>query len=117
CYRKHGFPPNYGRTSSANNASPDIVEDRDDVVEHSGSKGNDSYSFTKEQYTQLLSLLQPSTATNQGSSSSHVNIASGHVASGISNLVCSLHSSSLDQWIVDSGASDHICSSLKCFSS
>ncbi|MCH83064.1 retrovirus-related pol polyprotein from transposon TNT 1-94 [Trifolium medium] len=75
-----------------------------------GSNGNDSFSFTKEQYTQLVNLLQASNAANQHHSSSKVNIASGHVASGTTKFAYYLNSSAFGSWIVDSGASDHIFS-------
>ncbi|CAJ2666105.1 unnamed protein product [Trifolium pratense] len=91
CYRKHEFPPHYGKSNaSTNNASQ---EEREDVGDNQGSSSN---------------------AGNQGSSSTQVNIASGHVTSG--NLVCTLHSSP-GQWIIDTCASDHICSFFDYFSS
>jgi hypothetical protein len=103
CYRKHGFPPNYGRGSSSNNTSLESMEEREDVDDNKGN-GNE-FTFTKEHYTQLVNLLQ--TSNTQGSTSSHVNVASGHVISGTPNLTC-LVDSDPNQWIVDSGASDHI---------
>ncbi|GAU43894.1 hypothetical protein TSUD_399420 [Trifolium subterraneum] len=120
CYRKHGFPPHYGRNSHANNASLEHVDERENMDDNKSVRGNNNntdFGFTKEQYNQLMTLIQSSNTSNQASSSTHVNIATGHVASGIRNLTCSLSSSPLGQWIVDSGASDHICSSLKYFSS
>ncbi|KAK2390516.1 putative mitochondrial protein [Trifolium repens] len=115
CYKKHGFPPNYGKSTAANNTSLDSAEDREDVDDTKSVRGQsnnvDTFGFTKEQYNHLVSLLNASNA-----SSSKVNIASGHVTSGITNLTCSLNSS-IGSWIVDSGASDHICSSMKFFSS
>ncbi|PNX85941.1 peptide transporter PTR2, partial [Trifolium pratense] len=120
CYRKHEFPPHYGKSNaSTNNASQ---EEREDVGDNQGARISD-FGLTKEQCSQLLNLLQTTQSGNQGSSynagnqassSTQVNIASGHVTSG--NLVCTLHSSP-GQWIIDSGASDHIFSSFDYFSS
>ncbi|MCI12788.1 putative retrotransposon protein, partial [Trifolium medium] len=113
---KHGFPPNYGRSSTANNASLESFEEMeeiDDTKSVRGTSSNDSFGFTKDQYNQLLNLLQASNA----STSSKVNIVSGHVASGTTKLAYSFNSSAFGSWIVDSGASDHICSSLTYFSS
>jgi hypothetical protein len=121
CYRKHGFPPNYGRSYAANNTSLESSEDRDDVDDTKSVRGqsnSDTFGFTKEQYNHLVSLLQASGTSNSNpSSSSKVNIASGHVTSGTTKLACSINSSPVGSWIVDSGASDHICSSMEYFSS
>ena len=112
CYRKHGFPPNYGKNfGSANHSSMEITEDKDDVDDSKSIRGHDtSYGFTKDQYEQLVNLLQ-----TQQASSSKVNHVSNHVTSGISRVSYSLNHSLIGSWIVDSGASDHICASLKAF--
>ncbi|PNX97245.1 hypothetical protein L195_g020471, partial [Trifolium pratense] len=119
CYKKHGFPPHYGRSTTANNASLESFEEREDLDDTKSVKGNnshDAFGFTKDQYNQLLNLVQASNAStsNNAITSSKVNIVSGHVASGTTN---SFNSSAFGSWIVDSGVSDHICSSLNCFSS
>ncbi|WJX63250.1 hypothetical protein P8452_48162 [Trifolium repens] len=119
CYMKHGFPPNYGKNYAANNTSVESSEERDDADDTKSVRGqnnSDTFGFTKEQYNHLVSLLQASGSSNS-TSSSKVNIASGHVTSGTTKFACSINSSPLGSWIVDSGASDHICSSMKLFSS
>ncbi|KAK2376662.1 hypothetical protein QL285_077428 [Trifolium repens] len=75
--RKHGFPPNYGKSFAANNTSLDPTEDKEDVDDAKSVRGQsntDTFGFTKEQYNHLVSLIH--------ASSSKVNIASGHVTSG-----------------------------------
>ncbi|MCI94666.1 hypothetical protein A2U01_0115964, partial [Trifolium medium] len=52
----------------------------EDVDDTKSVRGSDSYGFTREQYTQLVNLLQASNTSN-AASSSKVNIASGHVTS------------------------------------
>ncbi|CAJ2656892.1 unnamed protein product [Trifolium pratense] len=104
----------------ANNASSQASEERednDDTKSIRDSNTDSSFGLTREEYNQLVNLLHASKSNNSNSSSSKVNIASGHVTSGITNLAYSLTSSTCAQWIVDSGATDHICSSLKSFSS
>jgi hypothetical protein len=119
CYRKHGFPPNYGNKNSAmvNNSSLETNEEREDLDDSKSCKGNSntkpSFGITKEQYEQLVTLLQ-----SQQASSSKVNLShvTNHVTSGITRLSSySMNHSSFGTWIVDSGASDHICSSIKFF--
>ncbi|PNX55304.1 hypothetical protein L195_g048931, partial [Trifolium pratense] len=106
--RKHGFPPHYGRSTTANNASLESLEEREDLDDTKSVKGNSSndvFGFTKDQYNQLLTLLQTSNAStsNNASTSSKVNIVSGHVASGTTQLAYSFNSSVFGSWIVDSG--------------
>ena len=114
CYRKHGFPPNFGKTQAmVNNSSLEIHEEREDLDDSKSCKGTESYGFTKEQYEHLVNLL----ATPSGSTSKVASHVTSHVTSGISRISYSLHHSKIGSWIVDSGASDHICSSLKFYDS
>lgn len=113
CYRKHGFPPNFGKNSAiVNNSSLEVHEEREDMYDSKSCKGSDSFGITKEQYEQQVNLLQ-----TQQSSSSKVNHVTNHVTSGISRLSYALNQSSFGSWIVDYGASDHICSSIRVFDS
>lgn len=64
----------------------------------------------------LLHLL--SSLGNSGASFSKVNMeshASHHVTSSISKISQSLNHVNIGYWIVDSGDTDHICSSMKLF--
>ena len=113
CYKKHGFPTNFGNNfATANNSSLEVHEEREDLDDSKSCKGSDSFGITKEQYEQLVNLLQ-----TQKSSSSKVNHVTNHVTSSISTLSYALNHCSFGSWIVDSGASDHICSSIKAFHS
>ncbi|CAJ2647445.1 unnamed protein product [Trifolium pratense] len=59
CYKKHGFPPNYCRNTSANNANAEDSLDTDDSM---STKGNEAFTFTKSRYDNILSIcfnLQP----------------------------------------------------------
>jgi hypothetical protein len=59
CYRKHGFPPNFGKNfATANNSSLEVHEEREDLDDSKRCKGSDSFGITKEQYEQLVNLLQ-----------------------------------------------------------
>ncbi|MCI01294.1 retrovirus-related pol polyprotein from transposon TNT 1-94, partial [Trifolium medium] len=66
------------------------------------TKGNDSFTFTKSQYENLVNLLQSNAINLNASSSTQVNGAS---TSNLANT--NVHSKS--------GASDHICSTLALF--
>jgi hypothetical protein len=88
-------------------------------------------SISQEKYDQLVTLLQqanliPSASSNLGSSSNHIHTTPtaepglkphySHLSSIHSIVSCSIQSNS-QFWLIDSGANDHICSSLDWFSS
>lgn len=90
-----------------------------------GSLNNPSASITQEQYSQLIGLLQqtnllPSNPT-PNPSANHISTHFSHTPnenSGklfVSTVSCSTYIKP-DFWILDSGANDHVCSSLKLFS-
>ncbi|MCI13119.1 retrovirus-related pol polyprotein from transposon TNT 1-94 [Trifolium medium] len=69
CFKKHGFPPNFGRNNtSANHVGIDELMDNDDTK---SLKASEPFTFTKSQYENLVNLLQ----SNAGSST-QVNGAS-----------------------------------------
>lgn len=79
-------------------------------------KGNDAYTFTKDQYEKLVNFLNSSSSTgNLDASSSKVNMESH--TSDLSRISRSLNHLNIGSWIVESGASDHICSLIKIIDS
>lgn len=137
CYRKHGFPPGYKGKGQVNcvgneaNAQQDVLGTNQSEQEScQGSEVvNDSVShsvfpFSQEQCMHLISMLQeykdrgilmspaPAEATNNhhtvlsAQQVSNSGKWKGEVLSNISNI-----------WILDSGATDHICCSLSLFES
>ena len=97
CFHLHGFPLGHkfhkkgekaGTKSepSANNTQLEIP------------------SFTQEQYQQLLAFL------NNGNTQPKANVTSQFVPSSLSSKVNSTYS---NKWVIDSGATDHITSSLE----
>jgi hypothetical protein len=57
CYKKHGFPPNFGKASHSNQVSSD---DQVDLDETRSCRGTESFGLTKDQYEKLVNLLQTS---------------------------------------------------------
>ncbi|KAK2375797.1 putative mitochondrial protein [Trifolium repens] len=134
CFKKHGVPPhmmcNY--FGSAHNASAD----GGDVNVNPSASSNDSKgmntapSLTQEQYDKLLTLIQ-SSSISQGSIPATSNQVSsfqtvGPSSTGKQGIVTSIaqchysficHNITLDTWMIDSGASHHICASLHWFHS
>jgi hypothetical protein len=99
------------------------VDDQSDIDDVRSTKGSDSYTLTKTRYEKLVNLLQSSASVQNASSSTQVNGAStsnmGNVAvmnhQGNTNVAYSYNHSSYGAWIIDSGASDHICSNVALF--
>ncbi|XP_028774924.1 uncharacterized protein LOC114731846 [Neltuma alba] len=116
CYRKHGFPPGFKFRSPAT-VNSITTQDSGNVQEthtaaslpvSSSSTASILPHLTSEQYQRLLTLLTP----QQPSASVNHFTASAKSPKGILNS--SLHSV---PWIIDSGATDHVCSNLDLFSS
>jgi hypothetical protein len=134
CFKKHGVPPHMMRnySGSANHSSAD----GGDVSVNPSAASSDSKgmsmapSLTQEQYDKLLTLIQ-SSSVNQSSIPATSNQVSsfqtaGHQSAGKQGTITSIahcsysfigHNITLDTWIIDSGASHHICASLSVFHS
>jgi len=81
---------------------------------HEGSKsevGSQQIGFTPQKYQTLLALLQQ--VKSSDNVSSQVSIIPSNMTTQIGNKFISSFSS----WIIDSGATNHICSSLTYFAS
>jgi hypothetical protein len=130
CYKKHGNP-NIRGNSGVNHVNSDggdssAPNGNTEMVTSGSSSG-----ISQEKYDQLVNLLQqvnliPSASPTIGSSSNHIHtspiVESGlhfHTSSlsSVHSIVsCSIQTDS-KFWLIDSGANDHICSSLEWFSS
>ena len=125
CYRKHGFPPNFKfkNQSAAHNV---LAEETEEIVDSVSppkvdSTTNSPLSFTPEQYKSLLALLQHKNTQDsaQGTSVSVSQMSSSPLnPSGIHHFVLNCASPSFgNSWILDSGATDHVCNSPSWFTS
>jgi hypothetical protein len=126
CYKKHGLPPHLQKKSQSNHAALEGSECDDESIAASDSKANGSTSatahITQAQYDRLVQLLQ-SSSLNQGStlaSSNQVGSSkfTGHPSVNTQgNFLSHINNCALGAWIIDSGASHHICTSLTWFHS
>ncbi|KAG5526146.1 hypothetical protein RHGRI_032431 [Rhododendron griersonianum] len=98
CYKLHGYPTDKPRNSRRNpshsnslSSGPSRANDRAMVT---------APMVTQEQYNKILAML------SSGSADFNANLA------GIA-----LYAPSFSAWIIDTGASNHMCSSLSLFSS
>jgi hypothetical protein len=111
------LPPHLRGKASASAA---IEGDSDDTIADQTTTSGSS-AITQDQAMQLITLLQNSfpNSTSSVTSSNQVGSASFIDHSSMNKGTChSIHKScSLDTWILDSGASHHICNSVQWFHS
>ncbi|GAU50539.1 hypothetical protein TSUD_409840 [Trifolium subterraneum] len=117
CFRKHGFPPGYrfkdGTVVGSKNQGQSSANcvNADDNVEQSSV--DTRMTFSAEDYQALMALLKNNKPAGEGSS--QVNNVSKFIASSFTNDKQGNVPNHLDTWIIDSGATDHVCASLSLF--
>nr|KYP57023.1 Retrovirus-related Pol polyprotein from transposon TNT 1-94 [Cajanus cajan] len=121
CYRKHGFPPGH-RLYNVKNASVNSTVTGDGKVTDNDQQTseNQDLRFSPQQFQALLALIQQPSNGNSASHTSHVNQISSISSSNpgkCPSVVCSAITPHTTPWILDSGATDHVSSSLTNFSS
>ncbi|XP_020214535.1 uncharacterized protein LOC109806962 [Cajanus cajan] len=119
CYFKHDFPPDFvfnkprNVNAKVNSAVTNDVEEVNDCAEENeevnANSNSDptqapSYSFSPEQYAQITALLNKLN-TNQ----------EHHSANQIHGETQMHKNSGTLSWILDTGATDHVCQSLTYF--
>ncbi|OIT35231.1 hypothetical protein A4A49_59315, partial [Nicotiana attenuata] len=144
CYKVHGYPQNFGNSYTQNsyrgqnlnqaerfNKGRRIVASMQGTSSEAMSTGKDKsedgnevgqINLSKEQYGQILSLLQHFQIGTGGESSSCTSHANGAVNFAIiivctssidfSKLSCEYFKNKADSWILDSGASNHMTFNL-----
>jgi len=115
CYMKHGYP-----NAHKSHASSNVVVNEGNVDSRKDGEGSSIISqtgLTQEQYGHLVALLQqsflvPQASTSNLASNNHITSSIPSFPSGINTVIsCSIHAPN-NHWIIDSGANEHICSSL-----
>ena len=105
CYKKHSFPPGYKLV----NNKPKNVDLKDDG-------DNEEVRLTSKQYQALMALIKSGNDSNESNKNSQVsNISTNSMGQG--NIFLNLYSSHSHNWILDSGATNHVCINLSMFSS
>lgn len=137
-YKLHGFPQNFkfnkGKRVATNvsteigcpypglkSASPQICNGIPDPPYD--DQASSIPGLTKQQYSQLMSLLQQTQISYDSDSQSNL-MASANFAGSVLSLhvyfdndshACLLSGASISVWIIDSGATDHITSNKDIF--
>jgi len=118
CYKKHGYPPNWGRGGGNSFAKANFVDCEDAESKGSTSIGKSDENgmmLTKDQYQNLIALLERSNVEAKGSANMVKTNSSGANIGG--NLFINNVSINVDEngWIIDTGATHHTCHDLSWF--
>ncbi|XP_050920116.1 uncharacterized protein LOC127137731 [Lathyrus oleraceus] len=115
CFKKHGVPPHMQKQfqNSANNVASDGNDDGSSS--HGADIKSDNSPMTQGQFSALMDLLQKSSLGQSSGHASSNQVVVSHPSIG--NTYHCMHSSSSGSWIIDSGATDHICSFVQWFHS
>ncbi|GAU15685.1 hypothetical protein TSUD_109430 [Trifolium subterraneum] len=121
CFKKHGFPPGYrfrDGTIAGGKSQGQPSTNCVDAEAHPSNTNVESdkrvvASFSSEEYQVLMSLLKNNARSAGEGTSSQVNSLSRFVASASSNTVPGINP--ITTWIIDSGATDHVCNSFSLF--
>ncbi|WVZ16874.1 hypothetical protein V8G54_009856 [Vigna mungo] len=117
CFKKHGYPPGYkfsdNKPGQINNVSTvrDATQPNELDPDHSSTE---TIKITPQQYQILAELFNKSESNAPNVHINQVGTLSTNTSPG--NIVSTLHVHSDNTWLLDSGATDHICISLKIFS-
>ncbi|XP_058784297.1 uncharacterized protein LOC131659073 [Vicia villosa] len=115
CFNKHGVPPHIQNRfqSTANNVTSDANDDGS--VPNSADTRDDNAPMTQGQFNALMELLHKSILGQGSGHASSNQVTVGH--SSACNTSHIMHHNHVSPWIIDSGATDHICSSIHWFHS
>ncbi|OIS97958.1 hypothetical protein A4A49_62424, partial [Nicotiana attenuata] len=114
CYKLHGFPQN-SKFNKGKRITGNVLGSSSEGAA-SQEQGQTMHNLTKEQYVQLLSILESFQGGGDKSGNTTVN---GGVVNFAGISTCSTHfdssdqlcensNSSVDSWILDSGATNHM---------
>ncbi|KAL8096592.1 hypothetical protein AgCh_037526 [Apium graveolens] len=115
CFKLNGYPPGFKPNQQRKFAGCATVDATDEIqsVKDSSDSGigsqSSSNNISVEQYNQWIQLL------SQNNISEHDNNSYSGNALLAGTSLCLLSSTHTNSWIIDSGASDHICSSMNLF--
>ena len=107
CWKKHGYPPHLQHQNSlVNNCVNTHVDDSQFVAyeEENHDSDNGKLVFTPEQHKALIALLQGSSSSSPYSVNHLTTRPSGTC------IICTLPNiPKIESFILDSGATDHVC--------
>ncbi|WVY89422.1 hypothetical protein V8G54_034936 [Vigna mungo] len=119
CFKKHDYPPGY----KFSNNKPDKIHNAISTIDNDNrlkSLDQEHSSFetiqlTPQQYQVLAELFKQPTSNTSNVHINQVGTVSTNTSPGNIVSIFQVHSSNI--WLLDSGATDHVCISLKSFTS
>ncbi|XP_060974307.1 retrovirus-related Pol polyprotein from transposon RE2 [Cannabis sativa] len=109
CYKIHGYPPGYNKGGKSKEAAANQFQTSNETS--SGPCENNTLlpQLTPSQYQQLLNLL--------GAQTTNLSATDPSTSNGNSSIILTNYAmlSKDKSWIIDSGATRHICSDLHLF--
>ncbi|XP_058774395.1 uncharacterized protein LOC131648677 [Vicia villosa] len=119
CFKKHGVQPHMQKQYSiyVNNASYEGGDQgpTSNSISNSLDMESGNSTMTQDQFTALMELIQKSGLNQATMSASSYQVGTANSLADNFQLPSPIHNPSF--WIVDSGASDHICGSISWFQS
>ncbi|WVY97979.1 hypothetical protein V8G54_030130, partial [Vigna mungo] len=119
CFKKHGYPPGHkffnhkpGQINSAI-SSTDVGNQPKELDQECSPA--ETIQLMPQQYQILAELFKHSASNSSNVRINHVGTVSANTSPG--NIVSISHVHSGNTWLLDSGATDHVCNSLKSFTS
>lgn len=107
CFKVHGYPPGFKFKDQRIVAVSQLSD--------SGNETGGSSSFTQAQYNQFLEMFSKHQNADSGSSGHNKQEDKGNNPHALlAGNICLLSKFNMD-WIIDSGATDHICSNIDLF--
>jgi hypothetical protein len=122
CFKKHGIPPHMRNNAKSSANSATLEGGNVDTANSSTANTNSSSTFTPDQLEVLMSLIQNANLAQDSATASSNQVGSSKVLDHSSGTYTGINHSfkntyNLSIWILDSGASHHICISLQWFQS
>lgn len=123
CYQKHGYPAGYFKKDSRHSANAASEDSDTKPVDSEAPK-----TITREEYSQLMDVLKkmqiPKAPATAGTSEDHAvnqlrvtDSAEGILHDSMPASCPLINAMNVVPWVLDSGATDHICNDLKLFDS
>ncbi|XP_019233795.1 PREDICTED: uncharacterized protein LOC109214343 [Nicotiana attenuata] len=113
CYRLIGFPDDFEFTNPKTyqnhvKANVATTHEEDNATGHNNETNSSSFgrNFSKEQIAGMMEIYEQAKSTKTGSSEINANAVAGTILKYSGSVFSSLKS---DSWIIDSGASEHMC--------
>lgn len=111
CYKLHGYPPGYiqGSSSSTQVGPSSYQKGKANNSSVKDPQSNFLASLTTEQYSQLVTMLQPHLQNLK------VDVEKANEVTHVAGICSKPNLSYLDTWVIDSGASSHVCHNRSLF--